>query len=215
MLYSAKSHAERIELYRKKWDNAKWRLFARLFLSRFLMTLLFDKAFFAQLDESFSFGDHFRERVKAALTDLPLKDNYFLSYILLGRFVDLNHLPVYLRRENYTAIRDRIDRIEIVTGSCEDYLSSLPSSSISKFNFSNVFEWMTNETFESLLRETVRVARNGSIITYRNLLVPRRRPESLAHTIIPQPELSEHLHKRDLSFIYIAYVVEQIQKEEQ
>ena len=66
--------------------------------------------------------------------------------------------------------------------------------------------------FENLLKETIRVARDGSILTYRNLLVKRSRPESLARWIKPQKELSEKLHAADRSFIYRAYIVEQVSK---
>ena len=72
---------------------------------------------------------------------------------------------------------------------------------------------MPPDTFEPILRETVRVAKDGAVITYRNLLVPRSRPDTLAEWIEPQKQLSDLLHKRDLSFIYKAYIVERINKE--
>ncbi|MCK5608324.1 DUF3419 family protein [Candidatus Pacearchaeota archaeon] len=212
-LFAINSQKERVMLYKKKWNNMRWKFFTRLLLSRAVMTLLFDKAFFAQLENTFSFGKHFRNIIKRAVTELPLRENNFFAYILLGQFYSLQHLPVYLREENFDVIRSRLDRIELVCGKCEDYFTTLPPDCISKFNFTNIFEWMSPEDFEKLLRETVRVAKDGSIITYRNLLVPRSRPESLAQWIEPQKELSEKLHKRDLSFIYKAYVVEQINKE--
>jgi hypothetical protein len=68
--------------------------------------------------------------------------------------------------------------------------------------------------FENLLRETIRVAKPGAVITYRNLLVSRSRPESLAEWIKPRKKLAERLHQKDLSFIYCAYRVEQIVKKD-
>jgi S-adenosylmethionine-diacylglycerol 3-amino-3-carboxypropyl transferase len=211
-LFALTSQNQREWLYIKKWNNYRWRLFTRIFLSRRVMSLLFTKKFFDQLDRSFSFGNHFRTNIYRALTKLPLQENYFLSYILLGRFYDLMHLPGYLKRENYEKIKTRLDRIEIFSGSCEAYFKSLPDNSISKFNYSNIFEWMDRESFEHLLRQTIRIARDGAVITYRNLLVSRSRPKVLAEWIHPLKELSEKLHKRDLSFIYSAYVVEKIVK---
>ncbi len=211
-LYKAKDRYARKILYDKKWNNFRWRVFTRIFLSRTFMTLLFDRAFFDQLEESFSFGAHFRNVIRRAVTDLPVRENSFLSYIVFGHFYSLQHLPVYLCRENFEKIRSRLDRIELVNGSCEDYFASLPSDSISKFNFTNIFEWMPAEAFEKMLIETIRVAKNKSIITYRNLLVPRSRPESLSRWISTKKELSEKFHEKDLSFIYRAYIVEQINK---
>jgi S-adenosylmethionine-diacylglycerol 3-amino-3-carboxypropyl transferase len=211
-LFACNTQQERELLYDKKWNNPRWRIFTKIFLSRTMMTLLFTGKFFDQLEGSFSFGDHFRSNLKRAIIVLPLKENYFLAYVLLGRFYNLINIPVYLKRENFEKIKSRIDRIEMVTGSCEDYFRGIPDDSITKFNYSNIFEWMDHSSFENLLRETIRVASNGSILTYRNLLVKRSRPESLATWIKPQTELSEELHAADRSFIYRDYVVEQITK---
>jgi len=211
-LFETNEKSEREILYKKKWNNLRWRIFTRFFLSRKVMTILFDKAFFAQLEESFSFGEHFSHIAKRAVTKLPVKNNHFLAYILLGKFYSLKHLPEYLRKENFNRIRERIDRIELVSTSCEDYFATLPSNCITKFNFSNIFEWMPTEAAEYLLKETIRISKNGSILTYRNLLVPRSRPQSLNGSIKPLAELSKKLHNQDRSFIYRAYVVEQIYK---
>jgi S-adenosylmethionine-diacylglycerol 3-amino-3-carboxypropyl transferase len=178
------------------------------------MSLLFDKAFFRYLKEDISFGDHFAEKVKRALTELPLKENYFLRYILLGNY-DENFLPDYLKKENYEIIRKRLDVIKIVNDGCDNYFRSLDDNSISKFNFTNIFEWVSEDEFESLLREIIRVAQNNAVITYRNLIVPRRHPETLSRCITFDRKLSEKLHNEDLSFIYDNYIVETIIKPEQ
>jgi len=211
-MFEADGPAERERLYREKWQGVWWRLLTGVMLSRGLNSLLFDKAFFAYLDRDFSFGRHFAAKAERALVHLPMKENYFLSYILLGRFYDEAFLPVYLRRENFHAIRDRLDRVEIVTDSCEHFFANLEDSSISKFNFSNIFEWMSPAAFESLLRETARVARDRAVLTYRNLLVFRERPPSLSGNIRSRADLAKALQGTDLSFIYDNFVVEQVEK---
>jgi len=211
-LFEADGPAAREHLYREKWQGLWWKLLTGVMLSRQLNKLLFDRAFFAYLDRDFSFGRHFAAKAERALVRLPMKENYFLSYILLGRFYGEPFLPVYLRRENYQPIRDRLDRVEIVAASCEGYFAGLEDASISKFNFSNIFEWMSPAAFEALLRQTVRVARDKAVLTYRNLLVFRERPASLGGTITPFRDLAKALHETDLSFIYDNYVVEQVEK---
>lgn len=205
--------AERLDLYNKKWDNIWWKIFTRILLSRKTMSFLFDKSFFTYLDNPFSFGEHFAQKVKRAFTVLPFRSNYFLNYILLGNYDAKNALPAYLQKCNYNQIRSRVDRIDIVTESCDHLFSRLPEGYISKFNFSNIFEWMPLEECENLLKESVRVARDGAILAYRNLLVPRKHPPSLFRNIRSHDKLASRLHERDLSFIYNNYVVEQVIKE--
>jgi S-adenosylmethionine-diacylglycerol 3-amino-3-carboxypropyl transferase len=211
-LFRTYNRLERIKLYDQKWKTLRWGIFTRIMLSRKTMSLLFDKAFFAYLEDSFSFGDHFARKTERAFKELPLKENYFLTYILFGNY-DTDALPAYLRRENFDTIRSRVSRIEIITGSCQDYFYSLSEDSISKFNYSNIFEWMSEREFELLLRETIRVAKDGAILTYRNLLVQRERPYLLNSSIRSLPKLARNLKSVDLSFIYNNYVIEKIKKE--
>ena len=200
-------------LFEKKWNNRRWKIFTKVLLSRRTMSLLFDEAFFKYLEADLSFGEHFSEKVKKALTLLPIRKNYFLRYILLGNY-DGNYLPPYLRRENFELIRSRLHRINIMTDSCYNFFKQQPENSITKFNFTNVFEWISEKEFTDLLEETIRVAKDGSVITYRNLLVPREHPEALSGRIISRKELAGRLHDKDLSFIYDNYIIEVINKEE-
>jgi S-adenosylmethionine-diacylglycerol 3-amino-3-carboxypropyl transferase len=211
-MFETDDPAERAALFHKRWEDLGWKLLTRVMLSRRLNSALFDKAFFAYLEDDFSFGRHFASKAEKALVRLPLRENYFLAYILFGHFYGSQGLPHYLRRESYERIRERLDRVEIVTDSCEHYFAGLPDSSISKFNFSNIFEWMSPETFENLLRETVRVGRERAVLTYRNLLVRREHPASLEAVIRSRADAAL-LKERDLSFIYDNYVVEEICKE--
>jgi len=203
---------ERRRLYDQYWNNYRWKIFTRIMLSRKTMSLLFDKAFFAYLEESFSFGDHFAHKTEQAFKKLPVRRNYFLTYILYGNY-NLFALPEYLRPENFDTVRERVSRIHIVTDTCQNYFSLIEDNSISRFNFSNIFEWMSEVEFENLLRETLRVAKDGSVMTYRNLLVLREHPYILNTSIRSLKELAVNLKSLDLSFIYNNYVVEKIEKE--
>ena len=213
-LFSCQTTQERQDLYDQKWNNLRWRAFTRIFLGKPMMTMLFTGKFFEQLEASFSFGDHFRALIKRALITLPLRENYFLAYILLGKYYSLDQLPLYLQKRNYGLIRSRLDRIEIVTGNCAAYFRSLPEGCISRFNFSNIFEWMDPEDYQTHLQEALRVATDEAVFTYRNLLVPRSRPTALANQITSQKELADSLYANDRSFVYKAFIVEKITKKD-
>lgn len=212
-LFEAPGGEARQELYRTEWDTPAWRLFTRVFLSRRMMGALFTDQFFRYVEGSFAFGDHFAERVREALTSQALPGNTFAAYILRGSYYDLTNLPVYLRPENFELIRRRRERVEMVSGTCEEFFGGLNDSTIQKFNFSNIFEWMSREAYESLLREAYRVGAPGSVLTYRNLLVFRERPPVLSPLFDSHRELAGMLHARDLSFIYRNYIVETSRKE--
>ncbi|MBN1273881.1 MAG: DUF3419 family protein [Candidatus Aminicenantes bacterium] len=214
LFYASEDQAERKRLFHEKWENIWWWILTRIMLSRRFNSLFFDKAFFKYLDQRFSFGRHFADKAEKALTGLPMKKNYFLSYILRGNYTSPDDVPPYLKRENYSAVRSRLNRVRMVTSSCEEFFSSIPENSISKFNFSNIFEWMSDKEFENLLFEILRVADSNAVMTYRNLLVHREHPSPLNGYIQSQRELAQELHSQDLSFIYNNYVIEKIIKGE-
>jgi S-adenosylmethionine-diacylglycerol 3-amino-3-carboxypropyl transferase len=132
--------------------------------------------------------------------------------MLLGRYFSEDHLPTWLRAEHHAAIKRGLDTLSVHTASCDDFFRTLPDSTITHFNFTNIFEWVPQETFERLLRETHRVATPGATLTYRNLLVHRQRPEILADQFEPDRHRARALHDRDRSFIYRDYVVENVLK---
>ena len=213
-LFEAEGDSERMSLYRRRWDTPAWRIFTRMFLSRRMMSYLFTEDFFRYVEGTFSFGDHFARKVEHALTQMPLRDNYFASYILLGRYLDEDHLPPYLMRDNFPVIRSRLDRVQMITGTCGEFFAQREESSIQKFNFTNIFEWMSPREFEEIMRAVWCAGSHGAVMTYRNLLVRRERPRAFEGMLAPDRPLAEYLHARDRSFIYRAYVVERIIKRE-
>ena len=111
-------------------------------------------------------------------------------------------------------LRAAADRIEILTGEIGTILRNLPANSVDRFNYSNVFEWVPQETFESMLQETHRVAKPGGRLCYRNLLVRRKHPESMNDLFAPQDELAARLLWKDRSFVYSHFEIAEVTKQQ-
>ena len=77
------------------------------------------------------------------------------------------------------------------------------------FNLSDIFEYMSEQNTESLLRNIHRHSNAGARLAYWNMLAPRSRPESSAAELMPLTELSESLFEQDKAFFYSALVVEE------
>jgi S-adenosylmethionine-diacylglycerol 3-amino-3-carboxypropyl transferase len=61
-----------------------------------------------------------------------------------------------------------------------------------------------------MLRKIVEVSRPGARLVYWNLLVPRKRPESLSDIIATHDDEASALHERDLAFVYSSFHVESV-----
>jgi S-adenosylmethionine-diacylglycerol 3-amino-3-carboxypropyl transferase len=195
-----RDRAGRERFYNDVWDTPQWRALFRMFFSRTVLGHLgLDPKFFTFVAGEQSFGDMFLRRVRHALVELPVRENYFVEYILSGTYC--RTFPPYLKRDNFAKLRKLVDRVQVVTDEIGHFLALLPDNTLDRIDFSNIFEWIDLVDCERLLRETVRVCRRGARITYRNLLVHRERPQSLATLIRPDP-MAKELLPRDRAFVY-------------
>ena len=207
-LFAPRTPAERVTFYDQVWDNRRWRAMFNLFFSRFVMGRLGrDPRFFRYVDGPVA--ARLLARTRRALTDLDPCDNPYVQWIVLGRYATA--LPHALRPENFAAIRANLGRLSWRVTSLDTYLDEIPPGSIDRFNFSDVFEYMSPESANGLYGRVARAARPGARLAYWNMMVPRQRPAHLAHELRPLEELSAALHRKDKAFFYGAFRVEERQ----
>ncbi len=195
----------REQFYETKWNTWRWRLLFKFFFSRLVMGRLGrDPAFFKYVEGSVA--DRILTRTRHALVELDPSQNPYLNWILTGRFG--KHLPHALREENYDAIRNNIDRITIDPRPLEAVLEDAKQP-FDAYNLSDIFEYMSEENTEAILKDIHQHSNAGTRIAYWNMLAPRSRPESLASQINSLEDLSDTLFKQDKAFFYSAFVVEE------
>jgi S-adenosylmethionine-diacylglycerol 3-amino-3-carboxypropyl transferase len=197
-------------IYREQWDSTVWRLLFRVFFSQGLLRRFGrDPAFFEQCEIA-DIGGHYLARARHALTDLPIRCNPYLTYMLAGRFGDGDRIPDYLRPEVQALVRERLDGIAVRNTTVDEMLRQLPDGSVDAFYLSDIFELSTPEEHARTLDEIARVGRPGARICYWNNLVPRRRPDSLAGRLATHDDEAAALHATDRAFLYSRLVVESV-----
>ncbi|MFK7910509.1 MAG: DUF3419 family protein [Akkermansiaceae bacterium] len=195
----------RHQFYEKQWNTWRWRLLFKIFFSRFVMGKLGrDPAFFKYVEGSVA--DRILARTRHALVALDPSQNPYLSWILTGRFG--KHRPHALREENYDAIRNNIDHITVDPRPLEAVLEGAKQP-FDAYNLSDIFEYMSEENTEAILKNIHQHSNPGARIAYWNMLAPRSRPEKLAAKINSLTDLSETLFKQDKAFFYSAFIVEE------
>lgn len=207
-LLAPKSRDERIGFYERRWNNLRWRMMFRIFFSRFLMGRMGrDPEFFRYVEGNVA--DRILQRTRYALTELDPATNPYVRWILEERHTPTS-LPVALRRENFELIRSRLDRLSWRCASIEEALGK-EEQRFDCFNLSDIFEYMSQENYEQLLRTILSHANRGARLAYWNMLAPRSRPESLAAQLKPLKEVADRLFAQDKAFFYSAFVVEEVQ----
>lgn len=196
----------RKRFWNDKWNNRRWRLLFRIFFSRFLMGRLGrDPEFFRYVEGSVS--DRILKRAEYALTVLPTHDNAFLDYIVHGNFAGT--LPLYLRPEQFDAIRSGLDRLTLVHGSIDE-VGQKHGGHFDAFNLSDIFEYLDPESSTKLYGDLVNLARPGARFAYWNTLVHRSCPAELIGRVRPLKDLARELFRHDRAFFYCNFEVDEI-----
>jgi S-adenosylmethionine-diacylglycerol 3-amino-3-carboxypropyl transferase len=191
--------AEQREFYARQWNTWRWQALVRMVCSRYVLGNRLDRSWFAHAEVE-SFGKHFTRLAEHVLAELPVRSNYFLAQILLGHYLDEDAVPDYLRAENFALIRERLDRITVVSADIGAALLAQPPRSIDCFALSNVFEYSPPELFERSRSALFRAARPGARFALRNLLAPRQLAGDPAFRV--DVALSAQLRDADRGFIY-------------
>ena len=189
-------------LFDCEWNTIRWRAFFHLLLNRGVFRQTYDPAFFAHLERP-SFAEHFRRCAEHALTELQVRDNYFLHHMITGRYPasEINGVPPYLTTEGHAAVGEQRERLTLVDGSMTDFLRILPDSSVTGFSLSNICEWLAPNAIDELFAEIVRVATPGATLCFRNFVGWTEVPYRFRDIVREDRALGNELTKRDRSVV--------------
>jgi len=200
-----KTREERQTFLDTRWNSWRWSLLLRGFFSRFTMGRLGrDPAFFDHVEGSVA--DHVARRIRHAAVDLDPALNPYLHWILTGTHGAA--LPMAWRAEHFGTIRDRLDRLDIRQGSLESFVST--GEKADGFNLSDIFEYMTPQTFTAVYGSIVGAANPGARLVYWNMMAPRRLPPDHAGRMLTRHDLEAVGKAADKAFFYSDFVVEEV-----
>jgi S-adenosylmethionine-diacylglycerol 3-amino-3-carboxypropyl transferase len=201
-LLAASSVEEQRRFYDGVWNNRRWRALVRVFFGKLLMGRLGrDPSVFNYVRVA-DIAEELLQRARRGVAEVPLRGNYFIEYILTGQFRDLERCHPYFSERNFYVLRERLERLRLVRASLDHFLMTVRPEVISKFNLSDIFEYMSEAAFELSLRQILCSCRNGARLAFWTTFVPRAVPWALSDRLAPNRSKSESLFATDRSFFY-------------
>jgi len=159
-------------------------------------------------DANGDMADLLHGRLRRLACDFPLENNYF-AWQAFGRRYDLGGqraLPPYLRPENYTSIRQRVDRVSVSQTTLTNILDETASESFDCYSLLDSQDWMTDMQLTELWEAITRTAKPGARVIFRTAaeesLLPGRIPDALLDQWSYDREACRALTARDRSSIY-------------
>ena len=200
-LLACRNADEQKNYYGNQWDTKRWRFFFYLASNRPILRR------YARPQGMFTYAnvemlaEIYRKRLERHLASVPIEGNFFLHYSLTGEYG--NALPPYLEKKNFLQLRNMPNStLSIITDNLLNYLKSMPSSSFSKFNLSDIFEALSPIENEMLWEQIVRTAKPDAKIVYWNNLIQRSYPSHLSSQIKTNEKHVDELRKKDRVFFY-------------
>lgn len=204
-IFVPRSRAERQEYYTTHFNTWRWRVLLKVFFSRFVMGRMGrDKAFFDHVEGSPA--QHVARRVQHAAVDTDPAQNPYLHWIMTGTHGDA--LPMAWRAEHFDVIKARLDRLDIRLGSLEAFIAS--GEKADGFNLSDIFEYMSPETFATVYGSLLGAAAPKARLVYWNMMAPRRVPKAHASKVARIKDLEDQLKAQDKAFFYSDFVIEEV-----
>ncbi|MEP7204770.1 MAG: DUF3419 family protein [Candidatus Saccharibacteria bacterium] len=207
---NSKTLAAQSKSYDRVWKSTRWRLLFRVISSRLALKKFARQHGMFEHEKVVNVAQEYQKRIDYNFKAVPFSGNYFIDYILTGRFS--HNLPMYLEPANLTKILKNLPRLTLEHTDLLSYLKSTPDNSFSKFNLSDIFEPLSVEANDALWEQVLRTAKNGARIVYWNNLVPRTFPKYLSGSITDETALAKRLHSQDRVFFYGNFYVHTVNK---
>ena len=205
-MLACRSVEEQQALYRREWDTWRWRALFGVLCNRLAFRSAYPPQFFAGAGHQ-SFAQHFRRLAEHALTELPVRDNYFLHQMLTGRYPvdEPDGVPPYLSVDGARRVAAARERLTLVDGGMTGYLRTCADRSVHGYALSNVCEWMSAAEADALFREVLRTAAPGARLVFRNFVGWTGLPAG-CDRVVPDAALGERLSWKERSVVQASVV---------
>ena len=211
-LLAAAALEEQRTFYDEVWNSRRWQWLFRLFFGEFLLGRLGRDPSFFQYVTLNNVAEELLTRTRRALTEVLIQDNFFIEYILTGEYLRLETASPYLRETNFQCLKQSAAKMRLFTGRLEEYLATLQPGAASKFNLSDIFEYMSDSDFELTLQNILRISRKDARMAFWTLFVPRAIPPFLSGRISSSVSESQKLFAADRGFFYGSFAVWNVSK---
>jgi len=161
------------------------------------------EAQFKYVEEKLSVESLLIERTIEAFNHHLICENPYLYYIFNSQFIK-ELLPDHLTLNNYQLLKTKLNNLRVLNSEIES-LSKKESDKFNFFNLSDIFEYVSEEHFNSLLKSLSEISAKEATMGYWCLFVDRKLTQN--NNWKKLEKLSEKLSANDRVWFYKSYNV--------
>ncbi|MDP8996165.1 MAG: DUF3419 family protein [Pseudomonadota bacterium] len=132
--------------------------------------------------------DILKQRLEKVACGFPIQDNYFAWQAFARGYAPdgTGALPPYLQEENFAALRDAADRLDMQHGSVTDVLAQAPRGGVDRVVLLDAQDWMTDQQLNELWSAIAQAAAPRARVIFRTAGVETILPGRVAHETLCQ-----------------------------
>ncbi|MBP1646645.1 MAG: hypothetical protein H6Q30_90 [Bacteroidetes bacterium] len=202
-LFGAADIEHQYALFLKGWDSSFWRGFIRCISPKVVWKFaLGDPGFSRYVPRGFSVSGFLLDRFGVSFRTRLLRESPFMNLLLQGRYPSDVSLPLHLQRRQYRLIRERLDRITVVTARLDEFLQMMRPRTVDAFSLSDIGSYTSSEQYEQVWAAVASAGASGARFCERQFLVKRPLPDIVATTVRRDWNLECALEAADDSTFY-------------
>jgi S-adenosylmethionine-diacylglycerol 3-amino-3-carboxypropyl transferase len=203
-----KSLQDQISFYEKVWNTWRWRFFFSIATNSSLLQMLARQKGANKQD---SRDESYLHRLERLIYRNNLKTNFYLNYALTGEYG--NQLPSYLLKKNYNALREsNSEQCEFKNLDLLSFLKMTSDNSLTKYNLSDAFEFLSGEDALEIWGEIIRTAKTGAKVAYWCNQIEHLAPKEIAQSVARNTNLEKELMDQDRLYFYRSFHIYTITK---
>jgi S-adenosylmethionine-diacylglycerol 3-amino-3-carboxypropyl transferase len=200
---------DQIAFYEKVWNTWRWKFFFSIATSSSLLKK------YARQTGTFAgrvnTNQSYLRKLERLIYRNHLKTNPYINYALTGEYGD--SLPDYLSKENYAGLqKHNANKCEFRNEDLLRFLKSTFDNSLTKYNLSDAFEFLTIDDALEVWREIIRTAKNGAKVVYWCNQIEHTAPREIEQSVLPDIDLKKVLEDQDRLYFYRSFHIYTITK---
>lgn len=202
-LWSAKTLQEQSQIWNTEWKGFFWKLALKTVSQRFIWKYILREPGIDCVSKEFSIFEYMNQCFERFIQTQFLRDSFFAQMIFYGKLSSDGALPLYLQKHNFSVIRSRLNRINIVHADLNLFLNDPKNKNqFDAFSLSDFSSYASEEIYQKIWGGVLNAARDGARICERQFLV-KRDPAIITENILKRKVfLEKNLQNNDSALIY-------------
>ena len=197
-LLNSKTVQEQSDYWEKHWSGWFFKTYLKVLSNRFLWTSIIREPGAKLIPVDFDVANYLYECLRKMARHSLMSENPYANLLFCGRYTSRCKLPPHLREQNYSVIKDGLERVKVVDEDLAGFLAR-SENRFDAFSLSDFSSYASEKEYNETWQAVINAARKDAKFCERQFLVKRH---LALQALRRDQQLEEQLKKVDHTCLY-------------